>query len=185
MPASQASPTTANSGTTTIIPPSAGTAAVPITYTLDSISSNLDIRPAASAGATQTFVTIRVRTDITAEIRVRAGVTAQIYFQGNVSVKARDIINDSNRAGNLQFYGVSPTNGTQQTIEINSPGNFAATFYAPTAGVDIRGNPDILGSVTCATYYGNGNTSVHYDRDLDDLGDVQDYYFASYIEDLR
>jgi hypothetical protein len=49
----------------------------------------------------------------------------------------------------------------------------------------MNGNPDITGALVCKTFYGNGNTSWHYDRALDYLGEVTDYRITSYVEDIR
>ena len=75
--------------------------------------------------------------------------------------------------------------GGSQFIHIAPPGNFAATFYAPGADVVLNGNPDLIGAIVCKTFYGNGNTSWHYDRALDNEGDAVDYRIASYVEDIR
>lgn len=58
----------------------------------------------------------------------------------------------------------------QWSQHIAPPGNFAATFYAPSADVVLNGNPDLTGAIVCKTFYGNGNTSWHYDRALDTEG---------------
>jgi hypothetical protein len=103
-----------------------------------------------------------------------------------VNVKARDIYNENSTADNLQFYGISPTDPSKtQTIEIDPPGNFSATFYAPSADFTLNGNPDIIGAIVCKTFYGNGNTSWHYDRKLNSVGNAVDYRIVSYVEDLR
>jgi hypothetical protein len=49
----------------------------------------------------------------------------------------------------------------------------------------LHGNPDLTGAIVCKTFYGNGNTSWHYDRALDTEGDAVDYRIASYVEDIR
>jgi hypothetical protein len=49
----------------------------------------------------------------------------------------------------------------------------------------MNGNPDVIGAIVCKTFYGNGNTSWHYDRALDSMGDAVDYRVASYVEDTR
>ena len=101
-------------------------------------------------------------------------------------MKARDMVNESGNAANLQFYGISPTDPTvTQSINISPPGNFAATFYAPSAAFNLTGNPDITGAIVCKNFYGNGNTSWHYDRKLDTEGDAVDYRIVSYVEDVR
>ena len=139
----------------------------------------------AQSGSAQTYVAIHVTGDITGQITVNNGVHAVIFFDGNMSVKGRDIDNQTGLAGNLQFYGISPPVGTSQTITISPPGSLAATFYAPSADFSTNGNPDITGAIVCKTYYGNGNTSLHYDRALDPVGDAIDYRVASYVEDTR
>jgi hypothetical protein len=181
LPMAQSSPTT-GSGNTTITPPVPGSATSPSYYVLSSLTGNVSI---AKSGTAETYVAIHVTSDITGKITVNNGVHATIYFDGNISVKARDFTNPSNLAANLQFYGISPPNGVTQTINIAPPGNFAATFYAPGADFSTNGNPDITGAIVCKTYYGNGNTSLHYDRALDTTGDAIDYRISSYVEDTR
>lgn len=178
----QPSPTSVTS-TVSITPPAAGTAAVPNYYLLSSLSGKLIINPVGSA---QTYVAIHVTNDLTARIDVKPNVHVKIFFDGNMDVKGRDIENESGLAANLQYYAISPPNpATPQFIHIDPPGNFAATFYAPSADVVLHGNPDLTGAIVCKTFYGNGNTSWHYDRALDTEGDAVDYRIASYIEDIR
>ena len=109
----------------------------PNVYVVSSFSGNLTINPVGTAA---TYVEIHVTGDITGSIDVKSNVHVKIYFDGNVSVKARDIVNESGIAGNLQFYGISPTDpAATQSIDIASPGNFSATFYAPSADFHING----------------------------------------------
>jgi hypothetical protein len=61
----------------------------------------------------------------------------------------------------------------------------AFTIYAPTHDVTFNGAPDFFGTVTAKTFYANGNITWHYDRALNDTGEVLDYKIASYIEDTR
>jgi hypothetical protein len=182
MPPPQASPTSITS-TVTITPPVAGTPAVPTYYLLSELSGKLTIYP---VGGEETYVAIHVTNDMTAHINVKPKVHVKIFFDGNMDVKGRDIDNETGLAANLQYYAISPTNpNTTQFIQIAPPGNFAATFYAPSADVRINGNPDLTGAVVCKTFYGNGNTSWHYDRALDTEGDAVDYRIVSYVEDIR
>jgi hypothetical protein len=158
----------------------------------------------------ETYVTIVVGSagattgDVRGRITVGAGVNAKIYFTGALSTKARDLVNnnvdgatgiynadgtpstDYSQAGHLQFYGISPTDGSTEAISISPPGNISAAIYAPNADLTITGNPDIFGGVVCHNYYNNGNTGFHYDKQLGLLlGPVTDYQIASYIEDIR
>jgi hypothetical protein len=181
-PPPQASPTSVTS-TVNLTPPVAGTAAVPNYYLLSSLSGKLIINP---VGGAQTYVAIHVTNDMTAHINVKPNVHVKIFVDGNIDVKGRDIDNESGLAANLQYYAISPPDpATPQYIHIDPPGNFAATFYAPSADVVLHGNPDLTGAIVCKTFYGNGNTSWHYDRALDTEGDAVDYRIASYVEDIR
>ncbi len=187
------------SGNTTITPPAAGSAASPNYYLLSSFSTsgNLTVNPYVSNGVTQeTYVAVHVTGDIGsstgtgATIVVPNHVHLQIFFDGNFGAKAQNIINQTGFAGNLQFYGISPTDpNVQQTIDLNSGGSssagFAAVFYAPSANLTINGGPDITGAVVCKNFYSNGNVHWHYDRQLDNTGEAVDYRVASYVEDTR
>jgi hypothetical protein len=182
LPAPQPSPTSMTS-TMTLTPPAAGSAPSPVYYLVSSLSGKITIN---SFGTAQTYVAIHVTNDMTAQIDIKPNVHLKVFVDGNISVKARDIINESNLAANMQFYLISPTDPTKtQNVNIDPPGNFVATFYAPSADVTLNGNPDITGAMVCKTFYGNGNTSWHYDRALDYEGDAVDYRIASYVEDTR
>lgn len=182
LPVPQPSPASITA-TTSLTPPAAGTAAAPTYYVLSALTGKLTVNPVGSA---ETYVVIHVTNDIVAEIDVKPKVHLKVLFDGNMNVKARDINNETGLAANLQYYAISPANpATIQTIAIAPPGNFAATIYAPSADFTLNGNPDIIGAIVCKSFYGNGNTSWHYDRQLDNEGDVVDYRIASYVEDIR
>jgi hypothetical protein len=172
-------------GNITIIPPAVGSALLPKFYVLSSITNSSKIVVNA-LGAVETFVTLHVTGDITGKITVGPHVHLQVYVDGNVDVKASEIVNNTGLAGNFQLYAISPTDpSVSQTINIASPGNFAATIYAPSADVRINGNPDITGSVVAKSFYANGNVAWHYDRALDLVGNLLDFRVASYVEDTR
>ena len=156
---------------------------MPTYYLLSTLNGKLTIN---AVGAAQTYVAIHVTNDMTAHIDVKPNVHLKIFFDGNMDVKGRDIENETGLAANLQYYAISPANpSATQFIHIDPPGGFAATFYAPSADVVLHGNPDLTGAVVCKTFYGNGNTSWHYDRALDTEGDAVDYRIVSYVEDIR
>jgi hypothetical protein len=181
-PLPQSSPTKIN-GNVTINPPAAGSAKSPNYYVVSSFTGKLTIN---QFGTAQTYVAIHTTSDISGTIDIKSGVHAMIFFDGNIDVKGRDINNETGLAGNLQFYGISPTDPTvSQSINIAPPGDFVATFYAPSAGFHVNGNPDMTGAIVCKTYYGNGNTTFHYDRALANVGDAVDYRVISYVEDTR
>jgi hypothetical protein len=191
MPPPQAAPTSVTGGADiSVTPPAAGTPQAPTYYLLSTLGpGRLTINP---VGGAQTYVAIHVTGDLTARVTVKNNVHVKIFVNGNIDIKARDVDNESDLAANLQYYSISPlkANGdpdpsVTQFIHIAPPGDFAATFYAPSADVVLNGNPDLKGAIVCKTFYGNGNTSWHYDRALDTEGDAVDYRIVSYVEDIR
>jgi len=186
-------------GNTTINPPAAGTAGSPNYYLMTSFATNgsLTVNAYTSNGTVQeTYVAVHVTGDVGsssgqgATITIADHVHLQLYFDGNFGAKAQNIINNSGFAGNLQIYGISPTDpSVQQTIALNSGGGstagFDATFYAPSANFTVNGGPDFVGAIVCKAFYSNGNVHWHYDRQLDNIGDAVDYRIVSYVEDTR
>jgi hypothetical protein len=186
-------------GNTTITPSAPGSVEQPNYYvlTLFANAGSLTVNPVVSGGVTQeTYVAVHVTGDIGTSsgygptINVPLHVHLQVYFDGNFQTKAQNIVNTSGYAGNLQFYGISPTDPcVQQTVNLNSGGGssagFSAVFYTPSANFTINGGPDITGAIVCKNFYSNGNVHWHYDRALDNEGNAVDYRVASYVEDTR
>lgn len=147
----------------------------------------------AAAPNTYTEVTVVVNGDLN-KIKIANYVKAKIYFTGNMNVKASDLVNNNvdgtspyiSRAGQLEIYGISPTDGSTQSINIAPPGNVYATIYAPNGDILINGNPEWYGAIVCHNFSGNGNTGFHYDKEIAAIkGIAIDYQLASYIEDVR
>jgi len=164
----------------------------------------------------ETYVTIVVgsagsTTGDVGNITIGAGVNAKIYFTGSLNVKANGLVNsnvdgasgvymlnadgsvssstDYSRAGHLQFYGISPTDGSTQSIAIAPPGSVHATVYAPSGDISLTGNVNWVGAIVGRSFTvngnGGGNTGFHYDKEIVGDGVVTDYQIASYIEDVR
>jgi hypothetical protein len=152
-------PTTVASATT-VTPSSAGTSIQPNYYLFSSIANALTVAPALVSGSpVDTYIAIHVTGDISggnAAITVNPKVHLKIYFDGNINTKAQNIVNQSPSAanpyaGNLEFYGISPTTpGQTQSIALTSGGGqvtVAAKFYAPSADVQFKGAPDFFVAV--------------------------------------
>jgi len=199
--------TSPGSGNTTISPGQAwATSGNPNFYVINGNSSNLTVNAYANGGKTyETHVTVVVNGNL-GNVTIAKGVVAQIYFTGNFSAKANALVNNNvdgtwsgiyqangattsalvSRAGALQFYGISPTDGSYQSINISPPGNLWCTIYAPNANINLTGTPDWYGAVVCHNFSGNGNTGFHYDMETNALTTIPiDYQLASYIEDIR
>jgi hypothetical protein len=190
--------------------------ATPDWYLYSSFTSNTINALNDGAGhPVETFVNVVVTGNV-GDVEIAKGVNAKIWFKGNMSVKARDLKNNNvdgpsngvykasafdgvtgvptayaptdnpSRAGHMQFTAISPPPGVTQTIQIQPPGDFWATFYAPDADFSVIGNPEMYGAIVCKTYSGNGNTGFHFDKALwGKAGPPVEYRIASYIEDVR
>jgi hypothetical protein len=170
----------------------------PAQYVYSSLTSGITINPYVdplTGVAQETYVKIVVNGDVDGNITIANHVNAQISFTGNLSLKNANVVNNNvddavptnpSRAAHLQFYGISPTDGSTQTVSITPPGSLYASIYAPSADVTVSGSADIYGAIVCHNYSGNGGTTVHYDKEIAQLlGVVTDYRIASYIEDVR
>jgi hypothetical protein len=149
----------------------------------------------------ETYVTIVVNGDVS-NITIAKGVNAKIYFTGDLSIKASKTNNnnidgatgvynangspstDYSRPGHLQFYGISPTDGSTNEVKIQ-PGDLYATIYAPNSDFSMIGNAQVFGAIVVHIFNGNGITGLHYDKELAALGIAVGYQVASYIEDIR
>jgi hypothetical protein len=77
--------------------------------------------------------------------------------------------------------------GAAQDITLGSGGPATEKFvwYAPNANFTVNGNPDFIGAMVVKSFTGNGNNTMHFDKQLLNAGVPQDYRIASYVEDIR
>jgi hypothetical protein len=121
----------------------------------------------------ETYVTIVVgsagsTTGDISGITLGPGVNAKIYFTGSLNVKASDLVNNNadgatgvymlnadgsvspslgySKAGHLQFYGISPTDGSTQSIAITPGGG--GDVYVLLSSVVTETAAAILHSIT-------------------------------------
>jgi hypothetical protein len=207
-------------GGSTLNLPSGTSPGAPAQYVYSSLSGGLTINGQTLGGLgvvpIETYVTIVVgssgsTTGDIGGITLGPGVNAKIYFTGSLNVNASALVNnnvdgavgvlnadgtpsiDYSRAGHLQFYGISPTDGSTQSVAITSGGgpnkDVYATIYAPSANVSVTGNVNWYGAIVASVFTGNGNgggtTSFHYDTQIAGFAVPIDYQVASYIEDIR
>lgn len=131
-------------------------------------------------------VDVWVTGDITGKIVVAPGAQLTVYFEGDLSMKGRDLENQTNRAGNVQLYGITPPEGQARVIDIDPPGNPMCAIYAPGHDMQLHGNPDLIGAFVTRSITTNGNCSVHYDEALgDDPGLITSFRIANWLEDVR
>lgn len=160
-------------------------------YSFSSFNNGVINNP---SGTAETYVNVVVSGNITNSLTVAKGVNVRFYMVGNFDMKGKDFdngnvdgtpANNPSRAGHIQLYGINPTPPATQSIDLNPPKDFYMLIYAPGADVTMHGNPDLYGAVVCRNWYGNGNTSFHFDKQLATEGVPLDYRVASYVEDVR
>jgi Tfp pilus assembly protein PilX len=166
----------------------AGTAAAPTYYKLNTIKKQLTITLPAGNSTGIVYLWQQgdfAGDDLTGQIVIPKGVTAILYFEGDIKMKPGDFDNQNYNAAFLQLYGIKPSGNNTQTVTFNGSGNFYGVLYAPNAAIQFLGNSHAMGSLVGNTLAGNGATSVHYDEDLYGLGSPVDYRGVSWVEDDR
>ncbi len=160
-------------------------------YFFSSFSNGVISNP---SGTAEVYCNVVVTGNISSKLTVAQGVNVRFFMYGNFSMKGKDFDNQNvdgspssnpSRAGHIQLFGVSPTSPATQSIDLNPPGNFYMTIYAPGADISMNGNPDLYGAAVCKSWAGNGNTGFHFDKELSNIVKPSDYRVASYVEDVR
>ena len=167
--------------------PSVITAGTTSSPSYGSYTSINDLTVVLPVGQTQGVANIYVTGNVQGGITVSPGVTLKIWFEGDFSMKARDIQNLNYNSSNLQFYGIDPPAGQSRSFDIGSgnPGFRYFSLDAPAYDFSVNGNPDFCGSFIVKTLSGNGNTTWHYDEALATVGLVTAYQRAMWVEDER
>lgn len=166
----------------------AGTAAAPTYYKMNSVKQQLNINLPNGSSTGTVYLWQQgdfAGDDLTGKISIAKGVTCIMYFEGDIKMKPGDFDNLNYNAAFLQLYGIKPNVNNTQTVTVNGSGNIYAVMYAPNATIKFIGGANIMGSLVGDTLDGNGNTSVHYDENLYGLGSPTDYRGVSWVEDDR
>ena len=148
--------------------------------------STLSIIPPATG---QGYVEIWIPGDLNISgnggIVIPANVHATFYVDGNISISGNGILNVAEIPADVILYG-NHDSTVSQNITIDGNGSFAGVIYAPTSATSVKGggsSGDMFGAITAKTIFFNGNTTLHYDQALGDVGAVIDYRIASWYED--
>jgi cytoskeletal protein CcmA (bactofilin family) len=180
-------------GTTSV---TAGTLLSPAQYQFNSVNGTLHVKANVLSGlagllaqvplvgsVVSSEADIYVTGNFTGSIIVDPGVKARVYVQGNVTMTANQLQNNSQRASELQILGVPSTDNTTHTISIDTTGNPIAAIYAPTHNVTLTGNGDFSGAITAAQLQMTGNANIHFDEELSlETGLILGYELVSWQE---
>ena len=157
-----------------------------------SLSGNQTLTIAGNANGSPSYVEIYVTGDISvsgnAQIVLGNGVQAKIYFQGNVDIAGKGMLNPANQPADLLLYGIQPTGGVTPHVNLGGNGQITAAVYAPDYDVTVNGGGSsghVFGSVVGKTVSMNGVTNLHYDAALASSGIINNYEIVSWVEDTR
>jgi len=181
------------SGTATINANSVlGTSASRYRLSSVSLSGNSTLTIAGNADGSPSYVEIYVTGDISvsgnAQIILGDGVQAKIYFQGNVDISGKGMLNPSNQPADLLLYGIRPIGGASQHVNLSGNGQITAAVYAPDYDVTVSGGGSsghVFGSVVGKSVTMTGVTNLHYDAALGSAGIINNYEIVSWVEDTR
>ena len=158
--------------------------ALPARYKLDRITAPLRIaRNPLTPPGLAADVEIWITGDVTGSITLDPGVSAKIYLEGNMSLPAGGLVNGSQRARNLQIYGLpADTSGGTREIRL-ALGEVCAAVYAPTHNVRLTGDGHFQGAITSANFVTEGAAHIHFDEGLAfNIGPMIRFQVASWVE---
>jgi hypothetical protein len=157
-----------------------------------SLSGGKTLTLAGNPDGSQTYISIYVSGDIsvsgTGQIIIQPGVTATIYFAGNIDVSGNGVLNSNNQPQDLMLYGIQPSGGTSEHVNIGGNSQITASIYAPGHDVTVNGsgtNGHVYGSIVGKTVTMTGVSNLHYDERLGSTGVVNNYQIVSWFEDNR
>jgi hypothetical protein len=157
-----------------------------------SLSGGKTLTLAGDPSGSQTYIEIYVTGNISSsgssQITIQPGVSAKIYFAGNIDVSGNGILNSNNQPGDLQLYGIQPTDGSSKHVNLSGNAQVTAAIYAPNHTVSISGGGSsghVYGSIVGSTVTMTGVTNLHYDEHLGTVGLINSYKIVSWFEDSR
>ena len=169
----------------------AGVPGTPTRYKVASVSlasgAALTFAPPAAGqpGEVEVWVPGDFTTGGSGQVISLPGVKVTIYTEGQISLLGNAVMNQSNVAASMQFYGVTPSDGTTRSAQVGGSANFIAVLNAPAYDLKINGGGEFFGSFILRTVnMVGGNTAIHYDEALPRSGGIL-YKMASWTEDVR
>ncbi len=169
----------------------AGTPGSPTRYKVSDIKlakgAALTFSPPAAGqpGAVEVWVPGDFTTDGTAQVITQSGVTVKIFTEGQIVLLGNAVLNQSNVAAAMQFFGVTPSDGTTRSAQVGGSAEFIAVLNAPAYDLKINGGGEFFGSFILRTVsMVGGNTAIHYDEALPRSGGIL-WTMASWTEDVR
>ena len=157
-----------------------------------SLSGNQTLTLAGNPDGSPSYIELYVPGNISvtgnSEIILGAGVKATIYFQGDVNISGKGMMNPANQPANLLLYGVPPLNGNTPHVTLGGNGQISAAVYAPDYDVTVNGGGNsghVFGSVVGKNVSMTGVTNLHYDEALGNAGLINNYQIVSWVEDTR
>jgi len=101
-----------------------------------------------------------------AVIVIPAGSSLTIYASGRIHMAGQGIVNGNARPENLIIYGTDDCSN----VHFSGQADLYGAIYAPKADCDSSGQADIFGSIIGNTVDISGQGSIHYDENLNNLG---------------
>ncbi|HEY3600810.1 MAG TPA: hypothetical protein VGK72_02535 [Chthoniobacterales bacterium] len=157
-----------------------------------SIAGSQTLTLAGNADGSSSYIEVFVSGDIsvtgTAQVILGQGVNATIYFQGNVDIAGKGVLNPANQPANLLLYGVQPVDSVTPHVNLGGNGQITAALYAPNHDVTVNGGGSsghVFGSIVGKTVTMTGVTNLHYDEALGSDGLINNYQIVSWVEDTR
>ena len=101
-----------------------------------------------------------------AKIDIPVGSSLMIYASGTIHMAGQGIVNGNAKPENLIIYGTDDCSD----VHFSGQADLYGAIYAPEANFDFSGQADIYGSMIGDTIDISGQSNIHYDEHLNDLG---------------
>ncbi len=167
---------------TSATPPASGTVgALTYSYVLGNgnyILSTLGKNTVVTGNAVL-YVTSGIKFSGSDTITILPGASLQLY-NGGADAGFNTIINTNSSPTSFMYYGLNSNNGT---VTLNGQGAaITACIYAPYAKIMVTGGGIIYGSLAGRSAKMNGNSAIHYDESLRNLGLSRGFIITSWTE---
>ena len=130
------------------------------------------------SGDVTLYVDGDIRISGQAMINIPVASSLTIYASGRIHMAGQGIVNENDRPENLIIYGTDDCSD----VHFSGQADLYGAIYAPEADFDSSGQADIFGSIIGNTVDIRGQGSIHYDENLNDLGNgtVTDFNVISW-----
>lgn len=113
-----------------------------------------------------------IGTSGTTVFEIEAGSSLTIYVTGKTTIKKPVISGQGISDGGVPVFSIYSSYTGSDGVVIDATGSLYAAIYAPTTDANIEASGGLMGSIRAKTVSLSGDTGIHYDTRLGEVGNV-------------